>query len=341
MSNVTYKQILTYFSQIAFAHEQINSFGFGDITQLTNDIETKKEPKYTRLYVVPQNVEFNQNHIHFNYAVMIYDKVEDDLSNLEEVMSDTLEIAMDVWTVFWQSYTQASGNFSKIVVGDWEPDTHPFVERSETILGGWTMHIKMSIPFDYNSCVVPMDPSYYFPQDQSYSSYFQILEDWKQFCEYHEQVRSYGFGPIEQLTVDRVTKQEPKYPRVYFVPERTRLNPNHMHITWYVVFADKLEDDYSNQQDVLSDTLEIAKDFYSKAYLSDYDVEWNATLEPWLENTESILAGWTLIISVQQKFDYNRCVLPIDSLADGITWEELAQKWKEVNQQWDEVKKPN
>ena len=38
----------------------------------------------------------------------------------------------------------------------------------------------------------------------------------------------------------------------------------------------------------------------------DYDVEWNATLEPWLEETESILAGWTFTISVQQKYDYNR-----------------------------------
>jgi len=340
MSNITYKQILTYFSQIAYNHEQINSFGFGDITQLTNDIETKQEPKYTRMYIVPQNVEFNQNHIHTNFAVMIYDKIEEDMSNLEEVLSDTLDIAMDVWTVFWQSYTQQSGDFSHIIVGDWEPDTHPFVERFETILGGWTMHIKMSFPFDYNRCDLPMKP-FQFPQDESYSTYYQILVDWKQFCEAHEQINSYGFGPVEQLTVDRYTKQEPKYPRVYFVPDRTRLNPNHMHITWYVVFADKLEEDYSNQQDVLSDTLEIAKDFYSKAYLSDYDVEWDATLEPWLENTESILCGWTLVISVQQKFDYNRCVLPIKSMADGITWEELNELWKKVAQQWDEVKKNN
>ena len=332
---------MTYFSQIGYNHEQIRSFGYGDFTQLTNDVITKQEPLYPRLYILPQNVEFNTNHIHFNYAVMVYDKVEEDMSNLEEVLSDTLEIEQDVWTIFWQSYTAAQGDFSKIIVGDWEPDTHPFVERFETTLAGWTMHIKMSIPFDYNSCVVPMNPQYYFPQDQSFSSYYQILQDWKQFCDYHDQVQSYGFGPVEQLTVDRYTKVEPKYPRVYFVPNKTKLNPNHMHITWDVIFADKIEEDYSNQIEVLSDTLEIAKDFYSKAYLSDYDVEWNANLEPWLENTESVLAGWTLTISVQQKYDYNRCVIPINSLAQGVTWEELMELWNQVNQKWAKIKKTN
>lgn len=339
MSNITYKQVLTYFSEIAYHHEQIRSFGVGDFKQLTNDIETKQEPKYTRMYIIPQNVEFNQNHIHVNFAVMIYDKTLPDLSNLEEVLSDTLEIAQDVWTIFWQSYTVQSGDFSKIIVGDWEPDTHPFVERFETTLAGWTMHIKMSFPFDYNTCDLPIVDNYGFPQDQSFSSYYQILEDWKNFCEAHKQIRSYGFGPLEQLTVDRYTKVEPLYPRTYFIPNKTRLNPNHMHITWDVIFCDKIEEDYSNQIDVLSDQLETAKDFFAKAYLSDYDVEFDANLEPWLEMTESVLAGWTLTISVQQKYDYNRCVIPTTSFAQGITWEEMIQKWKDVSQEWKNVKK--
>lgn len=331
-----YKQLLTYFSSIAYHHQQIRSFGFGDIKQLTNDISTKQEPKYPRMYVIPETVEFNQNHIHYNFAILVYDKLEEDESNMEEVLSDTMAIQMDIWTIFWQSYTAAQGNFSKIIVGDWEPDIHPFVERFETTLAGWTMHIKMSAPFDYNSCVVPIEQGYDFPQDESYSSYFQILEDWKTFADKHLQINSYGFGPLEQLTVDRYTKVEPLYPRIYFVPERTKFNPNHMHITWKVIICDKIEEDYSNQQDVLSDTLEIAKDFYSKAYLSDYEVDWDAFLEPWLEETESTLAGWTLTVSVTQKFDYNRCVLPVDPfIISGLTWAEISELWKNVQTEWD------
>jgi hypothetical protein len=337
MNNINYKQILTYFSSIAYHHEQIKSFGFGDINQITMDVQTKEEPKYTRMYVIPQQVEFNENHIHYNFSVVILDKVEEDLSNLEDVMSDTLEICMDVWTIFWQSYTSHQGNFSNIIVGDWGPEVYPFTEKYESTLGGHTLQIKMSVPFDYNSCNLPIIDDYGFPQDQSYSSYKQILLDWKQFADAHEQINSFGFGDGSLLTNDIYTKVEPLYPRMYFIPDTTRLNENHLHITWTVIVVDKLEDDYSNQQDILSDCLEICKDFYSKAYLSDYDVEWNATLNPWLEDTETTLCGWSFVISVQQKFDYNRCVLPVTNFVPGYTWDELAELWKNVNKDWDKV----
>jgi hypothetical protein len=337
LNTITYKQILTYFSSIAFRHEQINSFGFGDIEQCTNDIITKQEPLYTRMYIVPASVVFNDNHIHYNFSIIIMDRVDDDLSNLEEVMSDTLEICMDIWTVFWQSYTEAQGDFSDIIMGDWAPDINPFTERFETTLGGWTMNIKMSAPFDYNSCNLPIVDNFGFPQDESYSSYKQILVDWQRFADAHEQLNSYGFGPLEQLTVDRITKVEPKYPRLYFVPETTTLNEGHMHVTWNVMICDKVNNDLSNLQDVLSDTLEIAKDFFAKAYLSDYDAEFNSTLEPWLERTETILGGWTLSLNVQQKFDYNRCVLPITSFTPGLTWEQLMEMWMNVNNKWNKV----
>lgn len=335
--NINYKQILTYLSSIAYHHEQIKSFGYGDLTQCTNDIITKKEPLYTRMYVVPENVEFNQNHIHYNFNIIIMDKVEEDLSNLEEVMSDTLEICTDIWTIFWQSYTQEDGDFSKIIVGDWEPQVVPFTERFETILGGWTLQIKMSAPFDYNSCNLPIQNNYSFPQDESFSSYLQIIEDWKGFADAHEQVRSWGFGDIEQLVNNVLTKKEPLYPRMYFVPNTTKLNENHFHITWQVIVCDIVDDDLSNQQDVLNDTLEICKDLYAKAYLSDYEVDWDANVLPWLERTETVLAGWTLTMSITQKFDYNRCVLPTTSFINNMTWEEVAELWKNIDRDWREV----
>ena len=333
---MNYKQLLTYWNSISYHHEQIRSFGYGDLTQCTNDIETKQEPLYPRLYLVPDMVELSQNRIYYNFSVIVMDKIEDDMSNLTDVMSDTLSIVQDLWTVFWQSYTQDYGNFSKIVVGDWSPDVVPFQERFQTTLGGWTMNMKMSAPFDYNTCDIPITPGFEFSQDESYSSYKQILQDWKDFSENHFQIRSYGFGDEHQLTNDIETKQEPLYPRIYFVPDTTRLEENHMHITWKVIVSDKIEDDLSNQVDVMSDTLEIIKDFFSKNYLSDYDAEFNCTVEPWLEKTETILGGWTLTISIQQKFDYNRCVLPILDFG-GLTWEQVQQLWKDVEDKWKNV----
>jgi hypothetical protein len=267
------------------------------------------------------------------------DKVEDDLSDLQNVMSDTLEIIQDIWTVFWQSYTQQTGNFSNIIVGDWDPDVNPFTEKFDSVVAGWTMNLRMSAPFDYNSCDLPIQSGFTFPQDESFSAYYQIIKDWQDFSDAHEQIRSWGFGDATELTMDVITKKEPLYPRMYFVPNTTKLSPNHMHITWTVIICDKVEEDLKNQPEVLSDTLEIAKDFYSKAYLSDYDVQWDAILNPWLERADTVLAGWTFDINVQQKYDYNRCVLPMTSFGDGVTWEELAELWRLVDQRWKDVKK--
>lgn len=337
MININYKQILTYFNSIAYHHEQISSFGFGDLAQCTMDVNTKQEPRYTRMYVVPESVYFNQNHIHYDFAIVIMDKVEDDLSNLQEIMSDTLEIIKDIWTVFWQSYTQQTGNFSQIIVGDKGPDIIPFTERFDSVVGGWTIHMHLEVPFDYSKCNLPITDDYNFIQDHQFSSYQQIIEDWKQFSIHHKQIRSWGFGDATELTMDIITKKEPEYPRFYFIPNKTFIESNYMKVTWTVIVCDKVEEDLSNQPEVLSDTLEIAKDFYSKAYLSDYNLEWDAQLTPWLERGDTVLAGWTFDISVQQKFDYNRCVLPMSNFSPNLTWEELDELWRKVKQQWEIV----
>lgn len=316
---------------------QINSFGFGTLDQCTMDIETKKEPKYTRMYVVPDPVIFNQNHIHYKFAIIIMDQVDDDLSNLDDVMSDTLEIAKDIWTVFWQSYTAKFGNFSWELVGDWAPDVQPFTERFETTLAGWTLHISLSAPFDYTECGLPIEFGYGFPQDQSFESYRVIMQDFKRFADLHFQVNSYGYGPLEQITVDRYTKQEPKYTRLYIVPGATKFNESHMHISFQIIVLDKIEEDLSNQEDVLSDTLEIQKDLFSKMYLSEYEADWDPTLEPFIERFESLLGGWIMNVSITQKYDFNRCVLPIRPFTPGLTWIEVAELWKDIDRDWDAV----
>ena len=341
MIQLNYKQLLTYFSSIAYHHEQIRSFGFGDMTQITMDVTTQKSPLYPRLYLVPDSVQFNQNHIHYNFNVLVIDKINNDLSNQEEVLSDTLEIAQDIWTTFYQSYTYQSGNFSQIVVGDWQSQVQSFIERFDDVLGGWNLSLRLDAPFDYSKCGLPMSPDYNFPQDQRFASYKEMILNWRHFAEAHQQVRSFGFGELNNITMDIVTQKSPLYPRLYFVPNSSVLGQNEMNITWTVFVVDKLNTDLKNQSEILSDTLEIAKDFYAKAYLSDYNVAWDMQLSPWLEEADDVLAGWSFQMIVQQKFDYNRCVLPITTFGNGITWEELAVLWELEYQKWSEIKKTN
>lgn len=337
ISSINYKQLLTYFSAIAYHHPQINSYGFGDLAQCTNDIITKQEPKYTRMYVVPGDVKLNENHIHYRLSIIIMDRVDDDQSNQSEVMSDTLATVMDVWTILLQSFTAEQGDFSWIITVDEDPDVIPFLERFETILGGWTLNLSFQVAFDYNSCTPPVIDNFQFPEDEEFKSYEYVLNEFKKFGTLHEQINSYGFGDIEQLTNDIITKQEPKYPRMYVLPDSTHFQVGHIHLGWKVFFVDKLNNDLSNQQDVLSDQLEIVKDFFAKLYLSDFEAGWEATVSPYYEKTETILSGWIIDFHFIQKFDYNRCVLPETSFVANLTWEQVAELWRQVDRHWDNV----
>lgn len=155
---VNYKTIIQDLSGIAYYHEQIKSFGYGDISQVTMDVETKQEPAYIRMYVVPGDVVLNQNRLDYNFSIIIMDRINEDYSNQRDVMNDTLEICKDLFTILYQSYTSEWGGFSIDYEPLWGPNVTPFLESYETKLGGWTMNLIIEQPFDYNRCNVPIRP---------------------------------------------------------------------------------------------------------------------------------------------------------------------------------------
>lgn len=332
---VNYKQIIQDLSGIAYYHNQINSFGYGDITQITNDIETKQEPVYTKMYVIPGQVQLAQNRLLYNFSIIILDQVNDDLSNQQEVMSDTLEICKDIFTILYQSYTATWGGFSIDYTPLWGPNVTPFLERFETVLGGWTMNIQIEQPFDYNTCVLPIS-GFTLPTSVNKVTYYQIIDDLKGLAQAHEQINSFGFGDITQLTMDIETKQSPIYTKLYVIPNNVSLDQNELTYNFQIIVADRLKDDYSNQRDVMNDTLEIMKDVFTFLYLSEYESEWDATVEPFLERFEDVLAGWTMSLVITQPFDYNRCNVPERPFVNK-KWYELAELWNTISTDWKNV----
>ena len=332
---VNYKQIIQDLSGIAYYHNQINSFGYGDITQITNDIETKQEPLYTKMYVVPGQVQLAQNRLLYNFSIIILDQVNDDLSNQEEVMSDTLEICKDIFTILYQSYTATWGGFSIDYTPLWGPSVTPFLERFETVLGGWTMNVQIEQPFDYNTCVLPIS-GFTLPSSVNKVTYYQIIEDLRGLSNAHEQINSFGFGDLTQMTMDIETKQSPIYTKLYIIPNDVSLNQNELTYNFQIIVADRLKDDYTNQRDVMNDTLEIMKDVFTFLYLSEYESEWDATVEPFLERFEDVLAGWTMSLVITQPFDYNRCNVPERPFVNK-KWYELAELWNTISTDWKNV----
>jgi hypothetical protein len=334
---VNYKQILADFASIAYHHEQIQSYGFGDYKQITNDLMTKLPTKFIRMYVVPGEGVLLENEVKHRFAVVIMDKVEDDLSNLEDVLSDTLEICKDIWTVFYQSYTSQNGNFSFELQPDQLPEIVPFTEQYDEIVAGFTMNLSISYPFDYNGCTPPMDPGFELPADGRFDSYKLITDTLKLFADLHEQVNSYGFGDIQQITNDILTKQTPLWPRMYVLPSDVQIQQGLINLSFQIYFLDITDDDLTNQEDNLNDTIEIAKDLFAKLYFSEYEANWNATIEPVLQAFETNVSGCVMNITIEQNSDYNRCVLPLSNFSPNLTWDEVDRLWKKVREQWNKI----
>ena len=120
---------------------------------------------------------------------------------------------------------------------------------------------------------------------------------------------------------------------------RDRIHSGNLNLNFKIIICDRLEEDLANREDVLNDTMEVAKDFFSKLYLSDWEAQWNASIEPFLEWYETNLGGWAISVSMTAKFSYDRCVLPMRSLGAPVTWEELAELWRIESQKWEDVKK--
>lgn len=333
--SVNFKQIIQDLSGIAYYHPQINSFGFGDITQLTMDIETEKEPVYTRMWVQPNTVNLNSNRLDYNLTIIICDIVNNDYSNHEDVMSDTLEIIKDIFTILYQSFTAQYGGFTL----DYEPlfgsNVEPFLERFETILAGWTLNLTIEQPFDYNKCLPPVT-GLTLPNNIKNVTYKQIISDLEMIADQHEQINSFNFGDLEELTMNTQTDEEPVYTKMMVIPNTTTLDQNQVTYNFSIIITDIVNDDLSNQKDLMSDTLEIIKDVFSILYMSQYQAEWNASVTPFLERFETVLGGWTMDIQITQPFEYNRCDLPERPFV-GMTWSELAELWNTINRDWNEV----
>jgi hypothetical protein len=86
----------------------------------------------------------------------------------------------------------------------------------------------------------------------------------------------------------------------------------------------------------MSDTLEIVKDFFSVFYLSQYESNWNSTVDPFLERFETILGGWTLNIQLTTPYFYDRCVVPELPFVNK-KWYELSELWNTISYDWEDI----
>lgn len=148
MTNITYKNIVEKFKDIANRHKMVNSFNTGDIYDVNFDDENKS-PIYPYVHLVPQPSQMLENELLLTFNLIVMDMVDNEFKNYYDVQSDCIQIAQDI--IF---------EFKGLSQTEYIIDPIPFslfIERFNDEVSGVNATITISVPQNINICENPFD----------------------------------------------------------------------------------------------------------------------------------------------------------------------------------------
>lgn len=147
MATLTFNQIKKLFENIKAAHWQLKSFGFGTEQEING--ATEADRKYPKWWVIPVDSITREQTIERTFEFLVFDLVQKDETNEEEVASDTEQIIHDLI----KTLKSASDNYN--IIG--EPQAFYFTERYADDVTGWRILITIETNFASGDCDMPMD----------------------------------------------------------------------------------------------------------------------------------------------------------------------------------------
>jgi len=147
---ITLNQDIELFKNFALKHKGINSFYFGD----ESEADTNVEIVYPFMNVILQGSSVTDNVVSRKYMIVISDLVNKDISNINQVLSDTERICYDV-----PNYLRQVSN-SKLL-GPFKFDANisltDFTERNDDDVSGHFFDLTISSAMGNDGCNLPID----------------------------------------------------------------------------------------------------------------------------------------------------------------------------------------
>ena len=149
---VSYHKIIQLFQDYQISQQGIglNSFGHGNVVMF-GMTESGMTPTYPFLFVTPQNISYDENIITYTMQLIFADRINDDMSNEIDVISD-----MDIQARRFMSYIRRGMNQDPPLWNYMDcnlPLTGlPFLERFNDYTGGITIDMEVIIRTDINAC---------------------------------------------------------------------------------------------------------------------------------------------------------------------------------------------
>ena len=168
IANKTYNNAINTLKELGGQHLQIASTTTGDIY----DIDLEKNTLFPLLHINPVNVSTGQSQLIYNFQLFIMDAVSqkenwteanlqsaNNLSNEQEVLSNCLQICVDIIGMMRHSKWQGAGELDidePVYFTDGEFTIEPFTERFDNVLTGWVFSIGIVVQNDFQTCTIPV-----------------------------------------------------------------------------------------------------------------------------------------------------------------------------------------
>ena len=156
-----------------------------------------------------------------------------------------------------------------------------------------------------------------------FKSYNNVLDTLKCVGEQHLNIHSVTSGDIWEIDLEKNTL----YPLFHINPVNVTVGQNIRSFNFQLFIMDLVEPDESNEQEVLSDCLEIMNDIIAiykhGEILYSYDaaageeqryfIDNDFTIEPFTERFDNAVTGWVMSFAITVENELNSCNIPIDN----------------------------
>ena len=156
-----------------------------------------------------------------------------------------------------------------------------------------------------------------------FKSYNNVLDTLKCVGEQHLNIHSVTSGDIWEIDLEKNTL----YPLFHINPVNVTVGQNIRSFNFQLFIMDLVEPDESNEQEVLSDCLEIMNDIIAiykhGEILYSYDaaageeqryfIDNDFTIEPFTERFDNSVTGWVMSFAITVENELNSCNIPIDN----------------------------
>ena len=149
---MTLNQIIAHFRTFSELHLEVKHFLFGESSE--NDNIKDIDGVVMWVWVDANAGNVNQTELTYSFQVAFMDILNIDDDNMEDVLSDTLQISLD-FVAWLDRYAESALDYSY----DRTSNIQPFKDRFESDYAGHVVGVQLDIPFSYDSCQIPLSSS--------------------------------------------------------------------------------------------------------------------------------------------------------------------------------------